>query len=580
MPTGFQAQHTVSEPVVKNTYTTLTLVPVNAGGFTTTMSTNYIVIPVSNLGATLSASMFFTQASDAGAATFHTIRIVRSDGTVIATGSAVSGSFSQFDLGFGTCTVTTVCDIIAGELYAIQGVGTTVNGWLGNWSGATTNTFTIIPSISADANLAVNVTPSMAMTNVPRGHWFGDAVLALSANTLADCPRSLAMQSVGVAPATTLDVVNQGYAKTLLALNISQSAINSLIAAGFAPYVLKTYVNSTTALLATPGYVDTGNATKIHLSQINVNSGVAGLGVGARVSPSRISVASTQRFPKPFWSPASYNAVAVPASTTEVNVYSCPVSDPGFVYKVFVTGLAQASISLDNGEYPIIRVRVGDVATGQIVAGGYGVGEFYMGPPPGGIQSQMFYSGGQVMTASFTNLTSWSAVTAGYTSTVSGNYLQILQSHTAATLSASIDFTGASGGSGGTTNSAIRIVRSDSLVVATSANNSAGSGTITAQGTRDVIVGELYTVQGQDVIVAGFGPTLGTWASGSANTLTVTAGSVANQGEVNILPSSMDTQTPITGSTTLYINVLRSGSAATATVSTVLPKLSVMAIPC
>lgn len=434
----------------------------------------------------------------------------------------------------------------------------------------------------ADVALLVNATTSFTITDVSFGAWFADTSLVVSANSTAATPRTLSLQSVGAVPANSLDLANLAYTNTWLAANISQGQINTLIAGtvspptGFAPYVLKSYVdarkNGAGALLATPGYVDTGNATKIPLTQINANSGVPGLGVGGRIAVDRLNVASTQRFPHAFWSPAAYNSAAV-AATTEVNVYSCTISDPGFVYKVLVTGLVSANISLDNGEFPVIRVRQGNATTGQIVAGGFGTGESYVGAPPGAEESQMYYAGSQAAVSTYTTLTPWTAVNAGdFTTTLSGNFIQVLQSVSPATLSASMTWTGATGN--GTT--AIRIIRSDNTVVATGTGVAGDSGTCTVSGTRAIVSGELYTVQGSQTV--GFG-THGSWVGATSNTLTLGPTPVPNQGEINIIPQPTNVQTSITGATTLYVNVERSGAAATATVSTVFPKLCVLTVP-
>jgi hypothetical protein len=186
---------------------------------------------------------------------------------------------------------------------------------------------------------------------------------------------------VGRAQAATADLVNKSYVSALAAGAMTQTSVNSLLSSGFSGYVTKSYVDTQDGLNATQSFVDNGDATRLHLSQLGVNNGVAGLDRTGRVEVSRVPLASTQRWPKPFISPASYNGSTVSATTSETQIYTVSVADPGFTYKVLVTGLADASVATD-GQYPIINVRQGST-TGPIVARGIGLAETYTGSPHG-----------------------------------------------------------------------------------------------------------------------------------------------------------------------------------------------------
>lgn len=177
-------------------------------------------------------------------------------------------------------------------------------------------------------------------------------------------------QHRGKTPTDDQDVSRKDYLAGLLSQNISQSTIDTLIADGLAPYADKTYVDTRDALNATQAYVDAGDATRLHLSERNANSGIAGLDATGKADLARLNVASTQRWPKPFYSPSSYNATTVTATDTETAVYPVPIADPGFTYKLLISGAVDTSTSVD-GSNPLIKVRVGST-TGAVVASGVG----------------------------------------------------------------------------------------------------------------------------------------------------------------------------------------------------------------
>jgi hypothetical protein len=189
------------------------------------------------------------------------------------------------------------------------------------------------------------------------------------------------LQYVGAAQAATADLVTKGYVSSLTAGAMSQASVDSLINSGLSGRITKSYVDTQDALNATSAFIDAGDAAKLHLSQIGVNNGIAGLDKAGRVEVSRVPVASTQRWPAPFISPASYNGSSVSATTTETQIFTVSVADPGSAYKLLVTGLVDASVATD-GQYPIVNVRQGST-TGPIVASGRGLAETYTGSPHG-----------------------------------------------------------------------------------------------------------------------------------------------------------------------------------------------------
>lgn len=192
---------------------------------------------------------------------------------------------------------------------------------------------------------------------------------------------------VGKTPAAATDLTNLGYDEGIATASLTQTQVDTLLNTAFAPYVTKSYVDTQDGFNATKSYIDTGDATRLHLSQIGVNSGIAGLLATGKVEVARVNVSSTQRFPAGYYSPAAYNTGNITNASTTVptQVYTFSVADPGFVYKLLITGMVDASTSVD-GQYPIITIHQG-ATTGQVLAAGTGLQETYSatGTPTGPI---------------------------------------------------------------------------------------------------------------------------------------------------------------------------------------------------
>lgn len=181
---------------------------------------------------------------------------------------------------------------------------------------------------------------------------------------------------VGATQAGSGDLVDEAYLTTLLGANLAQATVTTLINTGLTGYCPTSYVNTQAALNATKAQVDAGDAARLHLSQIGANGGVAGLNsVSGRIDGSHLSLTSTQRFPSPLYSPTSYWGTNQVATTTEVQLDTLVVTNPGYTFKALITGLVDGQTSTD-GQYPIIRVRQGST-TGPVVAVGAGISEQY-----------------------------------------------------------------------------------------------------------------------------------------------------------------------------------------------------------
>ena len=177
----------------------------------------------------------------------------------------------------------------------------------------------------------------------------------------------------GPAPNPT-DITDQKYVNSLLSQNISQGEVSNLITDGLSLFAKKEYVDAQDAQNATQAYIDAGDALRLGLNKVNVNNGVPGLDSKGKVQRARVNIPSTQKYPMAYWSPTTYNAGTVSA-TSETTLYTMTVADPGFPYRLMVTGTVDTTISID-GEWPVIRVRE-DSASGTIVAVGRGSPEAY-----------------------------------------------------------------------------------------------------------------------------------------------------------------------------------------------------------
>ena len=178
--------------------------------------------------------------------------------------------------------------------------------------------------------------------------------------------------------ARAYDLVDEDYISTLIATNLSQGTVDSLVASSLSPYASIAYANTAMSVLATPAYVITNDTNYIPLSTIGQPSGPIALDAGGKVPVGLITTANTQRWPAPFWTPATY--ASGPVTTTAgaaTQLFTSSQPYPGFTYKLMVTGMVDASVALDNGEYPQVLVRQGST-TGPIVASGYGIAESYL----------------------------------------------------------------------------------------------------------------------------------------------------------------------------------------------------------
>lgn len=169
----------------------------------------------------------------------------------------------------------------------------------------------------------------------------------------------------------------RAYVTSRMSENLTSTEIDNTITNALSSYTTSSYVDTRDSLNATQSYIQAQDNLRVKLAQKDVNNGVPSLGSTGRVNASRIQNNSTQRWPRGFWSPSSYFASPVILSTsTETQVYTTSVTDPGFPFKLMVFGAVDGLTAAD-GLYPVVRVRVGSGVSGPIVAQGRGIGDSY-----------------------------------------------------------------------------------------------------------------------------------------------------------------------------------------------------------
>lgn len=419
------------------------------------------------------------------------------------------------------------------------------------------------------------------------------------------------IQDDGSNPNRASDLVHKSYLDTLTAGNMIQGDVDTRITSNMSGYATNTYVSSAVSSLATPTYLATQAGNYILNSQVGIANGPIRLGPGGRISPGQISAASTQRWPTPFWTPASYNAAPITATTTPVTIYTASVPNPGFTYKLLVHGTVDAKVSLDNGEYPQIIIRQGST-TGQIVASGNGLGQHYAVGIP-----QSYTTAGAYAYTIPTAATVIDGILLGGGGGGQNGYLvpywfsYINVNGAAGAPGAFKTFTWTRGtdipwtttqitgtvGAGGATAAAgsATTATATGVPTQTAAGGAASAGASWAAAAVGSVSyqGGTYTGGAAGTALGAAGNAPGGGGNGSSSGATAGAGAAGavwfsarfgttndpdNYGTVTVVPTYA-TQTPINGATTLYVMMKSSGSSATVTASPSLPSLWFTPVP-
>jgi hypothetical protein len=192
------------------------------------------------------------------------------------------------------------------------------------------------------------------------------------------------LRYVGVPPAADADLATTAYVQSIKSADLDSGAVDTRINSGLSSYPTVAYADTRDALLATTAYVNTQDNLRIKLAQKDQINGVAALDATGKIDPNRINGGNTQNYVRGPWSPAAFHSAQV--ITADTLLYSCPVGDPGYPYKLIIFGQIEASaISAGVDEYPIVNIRQGNATTGPIIATGSGITENFWD-----LQSQMW----------------------------------------------------------------------------------------------------------------------------------------------------------------------------------------------
>lgn len=173
------------------------------------------------------------------------------------------------------------------------------------------------------------------------------------------------------------DVSYKDYVDIVKAADPSDAHIDSVIATRLSSYATKSYVDSRDSLLATRAYIDAQDNLRLKLVDKNVANGVAGLDAAARVNQNLIDAPLTQSFLRGPWSPAAYQGASIDSiGTTEATIHTCGVTDPGYSYKLVVFGSYEVTTDT-AGDFPTVIVRQGSNTGPIVAQGHGSSEEFY-----------------------------------------------------------------------------------------------------------------------------------------------------------------------------------------------------------
>lgn len=437
---------------------------------------------------------------------------------------------------------------------------------------------------------------------------------------------------LGASPAEDTSAATIDYVNSLALQNLSDSEVKQKIKDYFAntAYASQTWGNSvinsatTGQAFARQTDLDAGIANKIPVlgnddkgnAIIARANGPVALTSYGKIDPALISKASQQTLPVLNWSPSSYTVVS--NISAETNICSLVVNPSLSSYRVFVSGTVNARIGAD-GQYPIVQVRAvptgtGTATSGTIVATGYGVAENY----PGGTVSQFTVPGAYVYQiptwANKIDVVVLGAGGGGFSNGGGGGGAGKWASRTfvrGTELPNNVTaLTGTVGEGAASKNTALPFTYGGPTVCdvpalgtltgeggQTGENNlsallqtGSGPGDYTPPSNSRITYkgGANQTVQGAAGNSpggggAGGGLGLGGKGGNGAAFFYAYINDDNNYGQIGVVPAPMSGQAALSGSTTLYVNVLRgsfSGSgSSTVSTSSFNPQISVMVVP-
>ena len=415
-----------------------------------------------------------------------------------------------------------------------------------------------------------------------------------------------ALKFVGGTRGLPNELSTRGYVQNLLAGGLSQTVVNGQVVTRLSEYATKTYVDSRDGTLADSAFIDAADKTRLAKTALNTPGQPFTLDANGQVPVSKIK-AALQQYPTTTAVGASPASVRITTSS-EVNLFSVSVPDPGYPYKLLVTGSVHAGVSTDDFSYPQVSVYRLD---GVTVARGYGIAESYQAPQLDSVGSRMLvrpFTPSQypnttvfprqntidqtrpplVYTTDWLDVSATEVNNAVYsTSLVGGSYLEAQASMNNVTLSAVMQFSfGEVPTPSGSLIAEMRIFSPQKgTLAATRSSGTVGAGTLTATANNvRVTKGDYFTIQVKQTVTASwdlFPGAYASWAPGGTNSLTLTPAVAPGlgTGPVSLLPISLTNQSTITGPTSLLVWLQSSGGQPVTAYTSPTPRLLAIPIP-
>lgn len=179
----------------------------------------------------------------------------------------------------------------------------------------------------------------------------------------------------GAALAASQDVAYRPLPATLKAADLSSGSVNALIDAKLNSYPSEATIQTMDNLLVDTAYIDTQDALRMTKDKRGAANGVAPLDNTAKIPPAYFPITSTQTWNGIPAIPITYNLdPTLVLGTDNITLYTCPVPDPGYPYRLLVWGNVDAT-STNDYTVPEATVRLGDPLIGTIIAKGGGAAD-------------------------------------------------------------------------------------------------------------------------------------------------------------------------------------------------------------
>lgn len=178
----------------------------------------------------------------------------------------------------------------------------------------------------------------------------------------------------GGALAASQDVAYRPYPTTLKSADLSSVSVNALIDAKLNSYPSAATIQGLDALLVDTDFVNAQDALRMTKNLRGAPLGIAPLDNTGKIPPAYFPVTSTQSWNGIPAIPITYNLDPILViGTDNTTLYTCPIPDPGYPYRLLVWGNVDAS-STNDYTVPKATVRVGS-AGGTIIAQGSGAAD-------------------------------------------------------------------------------------------------------------------------------------------------------------------------------------------------------------